>query len=182
MSKNIAIIVGSLRKDANSKRLAKAFASLLPKGYKSFTPEIGNLPLYNQDYDNSPDEPAIYASFRKEILDADGVIFITPEYNRSVPGVLKNALDIGSRPWGKSVWNGKPAAIISSSEGNISGFGAYHHLRQSLSFLNMPMNGQPEAYINKPTSLVDEDGKIQKEDTQKFFQSIVDALVKQIEA
>ncbi len=181
MTNKIALVAGSLRKDANSKRLAKAFASLFPKDYQTFTPEIGHLPLYNQDFDNSPEEPASYAEFRKEISNADGVIFFTPEYNRGLPAVLKNAIDIASRPYGKSAWNGKPAVIISSSGGMLGGFGANHQLRQSLAFLDMRVLGQPEAYIGKAQTLVDEDGKILSEETQKFFQSIVDAFIEMVE-
>ncbi|HSN93955.1 MAG TPA: NAD(P)H-dependent oxidoreductase [Anaerolineaceae bacterium] len=181
MPTKIALVTGSLRKDANSKRLAKAFASLFPKEYQTFNPEIGHLPLYNQDYDNSPDEPESYADFRKEIASADGVIFITPEYNRGLPAVMKNAIDIASRPWGKNAWNGKPAVVISSSGGVMGGFGANHQLRQSLAFLNMRVLAQPEAYIGKAQTLVDEDGKILSEDTQKFFQSIVDGFVELIQ-
>ncbi len=181
MSTKIAIVIGSLRKDANSKRLAKAFASLFPKDYQIFTPEIGHLPLYNQDYDNSPDEPSSYADFRKEISSADGVIFITPEHNRGLPAAMKNAIDVASRPWGNSAWNGKPAVVISSSNGVIGGFGANHQLRQSLVFLNMRVLAQPEAYIGQAQTLVDSDGNILSEDTQKFFQSIVDAFIQLIQ-
>ena len=181
MSPKIAILIGSLRRDANSKRLAKAFASLFPEDYQTFSPEIGHLPLYNQDYDNSPEEPESYADFRKEISSADGVIFITPEYNRGLPAVIKNAIDIASRPWGKNAWNGKPAVVISSSGGVMGGFGANQQLRQSLVFVNMRVLAQPEAYIGKAQTLVDPDGKILLEETRQYFQSIVDAFVKLIE-
>ena len=181
MPTKIAFITGSLRKDANSKRLAKAFASLFPNDYQTFTPEIGHLPLYNQDYDNSPDEPMSYAEFRKEISSADGVVFITPEYNRGLPAVMKNAIDIASRPWGKNTWNGKPAVVISNSSGALGGYGANHQLRQSLVFLNMRVLAQPEAYIGNTQTLVDEDGKILSEETKRFFQSIVDSFVELIE-
>jgi chromate reductase len=180
MAAKIALIVGFLRKDANSKRLALAFSSLFPKDYQTFTPEIGHLPLYNQDFDDSPEEPESYANFRKEISSADGVVFITPEYNRGLPAVIKNAIDIASRPRGKSVWNGKPAVIISSSNGVLGGFGANQQLRQSFVFLNMRVVAQPEAYIGKAQTLVDSDGKILSEDTQKYFKSIVDTFVKLI--
>lgn len=181
MSKNIAIIIGSLRKDSNSGRLAKAFAPLFPEGYKTFEPAIGNLELYNADYDTSGKSPASWVKFRDAIRKADAVVFITPEYNRSMSGGLKNALDVGSRPHGKSVWNGKPALVISSSTGAMGGFGANHHLRQSLVFVNMPVLAQPEAYIGAAQDLVDSDGTILKDDTKKYFQSIVDAFVELIE-
>ena len=109
--------------------------------------EIGDLPLYNQDYDALPEQPEAYVRFREQIAAADGILFCTPEYNRGVPGVLKNAIDVGSRPYGKSVWNTKPAAIISASPGAIGGALANHQLRQSCVFLNMPVMQQPEAYL-----------------------------------
>jgi chromate reductase len=109
--------------------------------------EIGDLPLYNQDYDGSPDEPEQYARFRDQIRPVDGVLFVSPEYNRGVPGVLKNAIDVGSRPYGHSVWNGKPAAIVTVSPGSIGGFGSNHQIRQAAVFLNMPVMQQPEAYL-----------------------------------
>jgi len=181
MSPKIAILVGSLRRDANSKRLAKAFTALFPKDYQIFIPEIGQLPLYNQDFDGTPDEPKSYAPFREQISSSDAIVFITPEYNRSVPAVLKNALDVGSRPRLQNAWGGKPALVISNSNGVMGGFGANHHLRQSLVFVNMRVLAQPEAYIGKVQSLVDPDGQILLEETRKFFQSIVDAFVKLIE-
>ena len=107
--------------------------------------EIGDLPLYNQDYDSDSPEP--FVRFRERIAAADGILFVTPEYNRGVPGVLKNAIDIGSRPYGHSVWDKKPAAIVSASPGSIGGFGANHQLRQACVFLNMPVMQQPEAYL-----------------------------------
>jgi chromate reductase len=123
--------------------------------------EIGDLPLYNQDHDALPGQPAPYTRFRQEIAAADGILFCTPEYNRGVPGVLKNAIDIGSRPYGHSVWNGKPAAIISASPGSLGGFGANHQLRQACVFLNMPVMQQPEAYLGHVTDdSFDADGRL----------------------
>lgn len=181
MSKKIAIIVGSLRKDSNSGRLAKAFASLLPEGYEAYFPKINKLELYNADYDTSGNPTASYTTFRDDVRKADAVIFITPEYNRGVPGGLKNALDVGSRPIGKSIWKGKPALVVSSSNGVLGGFGANHALRQSLVVLDMPVLAQPEAYIGKAQDLVDPDGKIIVDDTRKFFQLIMDAFIKLVE-
>jgi len=109
--------------------------------------EIGDLPLYSQDYDGSPNEPAQYARFRDQVRNADGVLFVSPEYNRGIPGVLKNAIDVGSRPYGQSVWDKKPAAIVTASPGAIGGFGSNHQIRQSCVFLNMPVMQQPEAYL-----------------------------------
>lgn len=152
-------------------------STLFPEGYEAEIVEIGNLPLYNQDFDDYNNVPAEYTTFRNKIKEIDAVLFITPEYNRSVPAVLKNALDVGSRPYGKSVWDGKPAAVISQSPGNLSAFGANHHLRQSLVVLNMPTVQQPEAYIANVATLFDENGKINKQDTIQFLQSFVDAFV-----
>ena len=136
MSK-VAVIVGSLRKASYSRMLARAMIELAPASLECGFVEIGDLPLYNQDEDTeSP--PAPWTTFRDRVRPVNAVLFVTPEYNRSVPGVLKNAIDVGSRPYGKSVWSGKAAGVVSNSPGAISGFGANHHLRQSLVFLDMP--------------------------------------------
>jgi chromate reductase len=147
----IAIVVGSLRKGSINRKIAQSMCALRGDSLSCSMVEIGNLPLYDQDYDNSPEEPASYRTFREQIAAADGILFCTPEYNRGVPGVLKNAIDVGSRPYGHSVWNGKPAAIISASPGAIGGFGANHQLRQACVFLNMPVMQQPEAYLGHVT-------------------------------
>ncbi|WP_423798500.1 NADPH-dependent FMN reductase [Neobacillus sp. SAB-20_R2A] len=173
----IGILLGSLRKESFSKKIAANVAALFPEGMKAEFVEIGNLPLYNQDFDDENNVPAEYTTFRNKMKDIDAVLFVTPEYNRSVPAVLKNALDVGSRPYGASVWSGKPAAIISQSPGNLSGFGANHHLRQSLVFLNMPTVQQPEAYIGNVAALLDENGKLKDENTVQFLQSFADAFV-----
>lgn len=173
----VALISGSLRKEAISTKVAKNVAELFPEGYETELIEIGNLPLFNQDYDDEGNVPEEYTAFRNKIKEMDAVLFVTPEYNRSIPGVLKNALDVGSRPYGESVWNGKPAAIISQSPGNLSGFGANHHLRQVLAFLNMPVVQQPEAYLANSYELFDENGKFNNEGTVQFLQSFVDAFV-----
>jgi len=141
----IAIVVGSLRQDSINKKVAKSLCAMAHERLDCDVVPIGDLPLYNQEYD--ADSPAPYARFREEIAAADGVLFVTPEYNRGVPGVLKNAIDVGSRPYGKSVWNQKPAAIVSASPGSIGGFGANHQLRQACVFLNMPVMQHPEAYL-----------------------------------
>ncbi|AEH54001.1 NAD(P)H-dependent oxidoreductase [Heyndrickxia coagulans] len=173
----VGILLGSLRKASFSRKLAENVANLFPEGYETEFIEIGNLPLYNQDFDDHNQVPAEYTAFRNTVKWLDAVLFVTPEYNRSVPAVLKNALDVGSRPYGQSVWNGKPAAIISQSPGNLSGFGANHHLRQSLVCLNMPILQQPEAYISNVAALFDESGKIVNEGTVQFLQSFTDAFV-----
>ena len=141
----IAIVVGSLRKDSINRKVAKSLCAMAHERLNCDIVPIGDLPLYNQDSDGDP--PEQFVRFRKEIAAADGVLFVTPEYNRGVPGVLKNAVDVGSRPYGKSVWNQKPAAIVSASPGSIGGFGANHQLRQAAVFLNMPVMQHPEAYL-----------------------------------
>ena len=173
----IGILVGSLRKESFSKKIAANVAALFPEGYETEFVEIGNLPFYNQDDDNENNVLAEYTKLRNKIKELDAVLFITPEYNRSVPAVLSNALDIGSRPYGASVWNGKPAAIISQSPGNLGGFGANHHLRQILVCLNMPVVQQPEAYLGNTATLLDENGKVKEQGTVQFLQSFVDAFV-----
>ena len=147
MAYKIAIVVGSLRKDSLNRKIARSICAIRNDGLDCAMVEIGDLPLYNQDYDSMPVQPPAYVRFRDEISPVDGVLFCTPEYNRGVPGVLKNAIDVGSRPYGKSVWSGKPAAIVSASPGAIGGFGANHQLRQACVFLNMPVMQQPEAYL-----------------------------------
>ena len=144
---DIAILVGSLRRDSLNRKVARSLCAFAGERLACDIVEIGELPLYNQEYDeNSPDA---YVRFRDRIRAADGVLFVTPEYNRGVPGVLKNAVDVGSRPYGKSVWNQKPAAIVSASPGSIGGFGANHQLRQACVFLNMPVMQHPEAYLGR---------------------------------
>jgi chromate reductase, NAD(P)H dehydrogenase (quinone) len=151
MSYKIAILVGSLRKDSLNRKVARSICAIRNDGLDCSMIEIGDLPLYNQDYDALPEQPAPYVRFRDQVRPADGVLFCTPEYNRGVPGVLKNAVDVGSRPYGQSVWNAKPAAIVSASPGSIGGFGANHQLRQACVFLNMPVMQQPEAYLGHVT-------------------------------
>ena len=177
----IGILVGSLRKESFSKKIASNVAALFPEGYETEFIEIGNLPFYNQDDDSENNVLAEYTTFRNTIKQFDAFLFVTPEFNRSVPAVLSNALDIGSRPYGASVWSGKPAAIISQSPGNLGGFGANHHLRQSLVCLNMPVVQQPEAYISNAAALLDEKGKVNNEGTVQFLHSFVGAFVDLIE-
>ena len=173
----VAVIVGSLRRESFSKKIAENVIPLFPKMYETTFIDIGNLPLYNQDYDDEDNVPLEYTVFRDMVRHADAILFVTPEYNRSVPGVLKNAVDVGSRPKETSVWNEKPAGIISVAPGVLSGFGANHHLRQSLVFFNMPVVQQPEAYIGQVAGLLDENGKINNKSTLVFLQSFVDAFV-----
>jgi chromate reductase len=179
-TRDVAVFIGSLRKDSINRKVADALAALAPPALKLDIVGIGQLPLYNQDDDASP--PAAWTAFRTRVKAADAVLFVTPEYNRSVPGALKNALDVGSRPYGQSAWNGKPGAIVSASPGGIGGFGANHHLRQSLVFLNVPAMQQPEAYIGGADKLFDADGKLTGEGTRKFLQSFMQAFADWIAA
>jgi chromate reductase, NAD(P)H dehydrogenase (quinone) len=172
---NVCVLVGSLRKASFSRMLANALISLAPSSLKLDIVEIGQLPFYNQDLDADV-PPAPWAAFRQRVKAADAVLFVTPEYNRSVPAVLKNALDVGSRPYGASVWDCKPGAIVSSSPGAIAAFGANHHLRQSLVFLNVPTLQQPEAYISHVDKLFDEHGKLVSDGTGKFLQQFMQAF------
>ena len=173
-TRNVAVLVGSLRKDSYNRKMARALAAIAPEGLKLEIVEIGQLPHYNQDDEGNP--PAASAAFRQKLAEADAVLFVTPEYNRSVPGVLKNAIDVDSRPYGKSVWSKKPAAVMSVSPGAIGGFGANHHLRQSLVFLDMPALQQPEAYIGSAGELFDESSGLKKPETKKFLESFLAAF------
>jgi chromate reductase len=149
MAYKIAIIVGSLREGSLNRKMARAICGIRDDNLDCSMVEIGNLPLYNQDFDSDP--PAEWVSFRQQVAAADGVLFVSPEYNRGIPGVLKNAIDVGSRPYGQSVFDKKPAAIVTVSPGSIGGFGANHQIRQSCVFLNMPVMQQPEAYLGHVT-------------------------------
>jgi len=179
MTYKIAIIVGSLRKDSINRKVARSICGLRGDNLDCSMIEIGDLPLYNQDFDSNP--PEQWTRFRQEIAAADGVLFCSPEYNRGIPGPLKNAIDVGSRPYGKSVWQGKPAAVVSVSPGAISGFGANHHLRQSLVFLDMPCLQQPEAYIGHANTLFNEEGKLVNDGTRDFLRKIMETFAVWIE-
>jgi len=172
----IAVFVGSLRKESFNRKMAKALIVLAPESLKLEIIEIGGLPLYNQDFDDEGKPLPAWSEFRNRVKIYEGVLFVTPEYNRSVPGVLKNALDVGSRPYGKSVWGGKPGAVISVSPGAIGGFGANHHLRQSLVFLDVPTMQQPEAYIGGAAQLFDANGGIANETTREFLIKFMNAF------
>ena len=168
----IAVLVGSLRKESINRKVALALADLAPANLKLNIVEIGDLPLYNEDIDGeSP--PAAYSTFRQQVSSSDALLFVTPEYNRSVPAPLKNAIDVGSRPYGKSAWGGKPGAVISCSPGAIGGFGANHHLRQSMVFLDVHMLQQPEAYLGGAGSFFNEDGSL-SDGIKPFLQKFID--------
>jgi len=167
--KTVGLFVGSLRQASFSKKIAEFIVENTPENYLFKIIPIGQLPLYNQDFDEDDKNPQTYTEFRTIVKGLDALLFITPEYNRSLPAVLKNAIDVGSRPGGKSVWDGKPGAVISSSMGSIGGFGAAHHLRQSLAFLNIPTLAQPEVYLSKIQDSFDSNGKLTDERTAKFL-------------
>jgi len=170
----VAVVVGSLRKESFNRKLALALKAMAPAAMTLEIAEIGQLPLYNQDDDANP--AAASVAFKQQIAGAGAVLFVTPEYNRSVPGVLKNAIDIASRPYGKSAWSGKPVAVISLSPGAQGGFGANHHLRQSLVFLDMPVLQQPEAYVGGAGDMFDESGGLKKPETRQFLDKFLAAF------
>jgi chromate reductase len=169
--RNVAIIVGSLRKDSMNQKVANALVELAPAGLSFSFIEIGNLPIYNQDIEDNP--PPAWTDFRAQIKAVSAILFVTPEHNRSIPAVLKNALDVASRPYGMSAWNSKPGAIVTASPGGIGGFGANHHLRQILVYLNVPVMAQPEAYIGNADKLFDANGKLIDERRRKFMQDFM---------
>ena len=177
--RKVAVVVGSLRKGSYNRKMALALEKLAPASLKLEIVEIRDLALYDEDLEAAPPQP--WLDFRTAVRAHDAVMFVTPEYNRSVPGGLKNAIDVGSRPYGQSVWSRKPCAVVSVSPGAIGGFGANHHLRQSLVFLDMPVLQQPEAYIGGAASLFAEDGSIANEGTRKFATGLMEAFAAMIE-
>jgi chromate reductase len=166
--KKVAVLLGSLRAQSFSRSLVHALAAMLPQPLSFEIVEIGDMPFYNPDLEGG-NAPAAWQVFRRRILEADALLFVTPEYNRSVPAVLKNAIDVGSRPYGQSVWQGKPGAVITISPGRLGGFGANHHLRQSLMCLNVLTMATPEAYIADIASCVDGNGALADAETQAFL-------------
>ena len=174
MTRKIAVLVGSLRKESFSRKIAKNIEALAPAGLTFEEIDISKVGHYNQDLDGNP--PAEWVELRDKIKSADAVLFVTPEYNRSVPGVLKNAIDHASRPYAQSAWAGKPAAVITLSPGAIGGFGANHHLRQSLVFLDMPTMAQPEAYVGNGAKLFGADGSVTVPETREFLSKFMAAF------
>ena len=164
---DVIAIVGSLRAASLTRRVVLTLAAMMRDAMTIEVLDIGVLPLYNQDLDSTP--PAPWAAFRSRIQSSQAVLFATPEYNRSVPGVLKNAIDVGSRPYGSNAWAGKPTAVLSVSPGGMGAFGANHHLRQALVFLDMPTLQQPEAYISGADTLFDEAGQLVHAPTKAFL-------------
>jgi chromate reductase, NAD(P)H dehydrogenase (quinone) len=180
MSYDVALFVGSVRTASLNLKLAHALVAIQPAELKCEIVPVGGLSLYNPDIDVQA--PEAWSRLRARIKRADAVLFVTPEHNRSVPAPLKNAIDIASRPYGAGAWNGKPGAVISTSPGAIGGFGANHHLRQMLVFLNVPTMQQPEAYIGHVDRLFDGNGKFADEGTAKFLEGFLGAFVKWIDA
>lgn len=172
----IALLVGSLRKKSLTKKVARALVGVAPKHVKCSFVEIGDLQLYNQDLDDQP--PASWTRFRSEIESHDAILFLTPEYNRSIPGCLKNALDVGSRPVGQNLFDGMPAGVVSVTPSQLGAFGANHALRQTFVFLNMPVMQQPEAYIGDAGNLFDTNDALKSERTRAFFVSYVSAFAR----
>ena len=169
------LILSRLTRLSNS----SALIELAPESLALEILEIDGLQMYNQDLDETP--PASWQDFRGRLKGFDGLLFITPEYNRSVPGVLKNAIDVGSRPYGSSAWDGKPGAVVSVSPGAVGGFGANHHLRQSLVFLNVPTMPQPEAYIGGAAKLFDDQGNLTNASTREYMKKFMTAFAAWVE-
>ena len=177
--RDVAVFVGSLRRASYNRMMAKALVELAPRELRLEIVEIRDLSLYDQDLEDEP--PAPWRALKDRIHRAEGVLFVTPEYNRSVPAVLKNAIDIASRPYRQSAWTGKPAGVVSVSMSALGGFGANHHLRQSLVYLNMPAMQQPEAYVGNAQMLFDDDGKLVNADTRAFMSDFLRAFAAWVE-
>jgi chromate reductase len=176
VAKNIGVIVGSLRKESWNRKLALVLKKLAPASINLDIVEIGDLPLYNQDFDDENRPPAAWTSFREQMKKMDGFLFVTPEYNRTIPAPLKNAIDVGSRPYGKSIWMAKPGAVISSSPGLLGGFGANQQLRQAFVFLDIFCMQAPEAYVSNVATLFDDKGELTKDETRQFLQKFIDTF------
>lgn len=170
--RNVALIVGSLRKGAYTRMVAQALIELAPPTLELNEAGIGELPFYNQDLETQT-PPAQWRTFRDHIRGSDAVVFVTPEYNRGMPGVLKNAIDVGSRPPKESVWRGKPALVISQTPGKLGGMAGHQQLRLTLSVLGSPVMPAPEVYIPEVAKLFDADGKLTAEDTRKLLGSVL---------
>jgi NAD(P)H-dependent FMN reductase/ketosteroid isomerase-like protein len=173
----IAVLVGSLRKESFSRKVANALIAAAPASLKCRIVEIGALPLYNQDLDEAGAKvPESWTQLRAEIKPSQGVLFVTPEYNRSIPGCLKNAIDVASRPSGQSVLNGLPAAVVSVTPYKLGAFGANHALRQTFVFLNMLVMQQPEGYIGNAGELFDAHGRLKSDETREFLKTFMSAF------
>lgn len=186
MQKKITILVGSLRRESITRKIAKNVIKLFPDGYEAKIYEIGDLPLYNADYDNIKETyaplPESYTRFREQIKSSAGVLFVTPENNRLVPAVIKNAIDIGSKPNDDVAWTKTPTGIISHSVGAMGGYSSQKTLRLALSYFNMPITGQPEVFLGKSAQYFDKDSEeINNTDTLKFLQKYINVFVELVE-
>lgn len=179
MAKKIAVLVGSLRKESYNKKIANEMIRLAEGNLDLEIVEIGNLQLYSEDLDQNP--TAEWTEFRNKIKSVDGILVISPEYNRTIPGALKNAIDVGSRPYGSSVWPGKPGAVVTSSISSLGGLAANHHIRQAFVFVDVPLMQQPEAYIGSSSEIFKEDGTTAVESTEKFLKTFLEAYQKWVE-
>lgn len=177
--KTIGIVVGSLRKESFNKSIANYVASVLPADYEVKFIDISDVDMFNQDLEDNP--PKSWTRLREDVKSSDAYLFFTPEYNRSVPAVLKNVLDVASRPYGQNVWAHKPAGIVSVSMGASGAFGANHHLRQTLTFLDVYPLQQPESYIGNVMGLLDEKGNLVNEDTKNFLKAYANAFTAWVE-
>jgi NAD(P)H-dependent FMN reductase len=174
----VSVVIGSLRKDSFSRKVAQALIAQAPASLECSIVEIADLPMYNQDLDERPPEP--WTRFRDAIRSSRAVLFVTPEYNRSIPGCLKNAIDVASRPYGKSVLDGRPAGVASVTPHKLGAFGANHAIRQTFVFLNMPVMQQPEAYISNAGELFDDKGQLKSNETREFLEQFMAAFEKWI--
>jgi chromate reductase len=180
-AKKIAVLVGSLRKESLNRKFAHELVALAPDTLEFEFVEIGDLALYNQDLDDAGQAPAAWTIFRDKLASVQGVLFVSPEYNRSMPAAIKNAIDVGSRPGGKSIWNGKAAAVLTVSPGAVGGFGANHQVRQSLVALNVATMPAPEAYIGNAAKLLGEDGKVNNDQTREVLRKFINAFAQWME-
>src|SRR4051794_36695617 len=174
MAYNVVTIVGSLRKESFTLKVANALAKLAPSSLKLDVTTLHGISFFNQDLEATP--PADWLSFREKLQQSSGVLFVTPEYNRSIPGVLKNAIDVGSRPYGKSSFNGKPVGIVSNSPGPLGGVSAAKHLQNILPGISGPIMQQPEAYLNAVGDAFDADGNLVKDSLKSVLQAYIDAF------
>lgn len=170
----VSVLVGSLRQQSVTRKVARAFVGLAPSNLSCSHVEIGDLPLYNEELEGAA--PASWLRFRAEVGAADALLFFTPEFNRGIPGGLKNAIDVGSRPWGKSVWAGKPAGVVSQSYGALGGMAAHHQLRQVLFGVGVAALPSPEAYISNAGTLFDEQGQLNNASTKEFATGFMQAF------
>lgn len=172
----VGVVVGSARRQSFSKKVAGALVGMMPPELDMQMLDIAQLPIYNQDLDDDGTPPFVWTDFRAQVKGMDAYLFVTPEYNRCLPPLMKNALDIGSRPYGQNVWGGKPGAVVSVSPGSQGGFGANHNLRQAVVFLDIFLMQQPEAYIGGIAKCLDKEGNLTNESTLGFLQKVADGF------